>query len=149
MQAVQGVSREICRVLVTIWAEGMSSDVIELDLIERPSPLQDLLRTWNSRVEDLMAWLDWSYWRTCRPACGYEEMCYMPTWPFFSNKRAGRPSPPPQGPSKPPSRFLNWVQETLNFTVYNTLSEPHGEWVDPQPLCIRRVEPLEFMPTAR
>jgi len=73
----------------------------------------------------------------------------MPTWPFFSNLLGGRPSPPPPSPqesNKPPSRFLNWVQETLNFTVY---SKPRGEWVDPQPLCIRRVEPLEFMPTAR
>jgi len=72
LQAVQGVLREICRVLVTTWAEGMSSDAIELDLIETPLPLQELLGTWKSRVEDLMAWLDWSYWRTCRPACGYE-----------------------------------------------------------------------------
>jgi len=40
LQAVQGVSREICRVLVTTWAEGMSSDAVELDLMETPLPLQ-------------------------------------------------------------------------------------------------------------
>ena len=74
LQAIQGVSKEICRVLVTTWAEGMESDAIEFDFnsLGTPSPLQELSKTWKSRVEDLMAWLDWSYWRTCRPACGYE-----------------------------------------------------------------------------
>ena len=72
LQSVQGVSKEICRVLVTTWAEGMETDVIELDLVETSSPIQALLKTWNLRVEELMAWLDWSYWRTCRPACSYE-----------------------------------------------------------------------------
>lgn len=72
LEAIQGVSKEICRVLVTTWAEGMETDAIELDLVETSSPIQELLKTWKLRVEDLMAWLDWSYWRTCRPACSYE-----------------------------------------------------------------------------
>jgi hypothetical protein len=71
LQAVHGVSKEICRVLVTTWAEGMEIDSLELDLIEKAS-LQGLLRTWKYRVENLMEWLDWSYWRTCRPACAYD-----------------------------------------------------------------------------
>lgn len=72
LQSIQGVSKEICRVLVTTWAEGMETDAIDFDLTVTSSPIQELLKTWKSRVEDLMAWLDWSYWRTCRPACSYE-----------------------------------------------------------------------------
>jgi len=30
-----------------------------------------------------MDWLDWSMWIKCKPACGFEEICYLPTWPFF------------------------------------------------------------------
>ena len=83
LQSIQGVSKEICRVLVTTWAEGMETDMIELDLIETSSPIQGLLKTWKLRVEDLMAWLDWSYWRTCRPACGYEVSVLERLLPLF------------------------------------------------------------------
>ncbi|KIM39318.1 hypothetical protein M413DRAFT_447257 [Hebeloma cylindrosporum] len=149
LQAIQGVSKEICRVLVTTWAEGMETDAIAFDLVDtESSPIQELLKTWKLRVEDLMAWLDWSYWRTCHPACSYEEMCYLPTWPFFSHNRGGPRPPLPglQGSTKPLSRFMTWVQETLTFKTDETPapSEPHEVWVDPQPSCIRRVEPLDF-----
>ena len=85
LQSIQGVSKEICRILVTTWAEGMETDLIEFDLVETSSPVQELLKTWKLRVEDLMAWLDWSYWRTCRPACSYEVCLQHFYRPLTSN----------------------------------------------------------------
>ena len=76
LQSIQGVSKEICRVLVTTWAEGMETDLIELDFVETSS-IQEFSKRWQLRVEDLMAWLDWSYWRTCRPACSYEASVHF------------------------------------------------------------------------
>ena len=85
LQSIQGVSKEICRILVTTWAEGMETDLMEFDLVETSSPVQELLKTWKLRVEDLMAWLDWSYWRTCRPACSYEVCLQHFYRPLTSN----------------------------------------------------------------
>jgi hypothetical protein len=52
-----------------------------------------------------------------------QEMCYLPTWPFFSR-------PPPRGPR--------------NMTLANDLEEegPEDDWEDPQPTCIRMIEPF-------
>ncbi|KAJ7608045.1 hypothetical protein DFH06DRAFT_1149224 [Mycena polygramma] len=42
-----------------------------------------VLEGWRADTQALMAWLDWSVWVKCRPACGVEETCYLPTWPYF------------------------------------------------------------------
>ena len=63
------VSKEICRVIVRMWAEGMEHAV------SNPSftcSAQKLMTHWKGLTEGLMAWLDWSEWITCRPACGDE-----------------------------------------------------------------------------
>ncbi|KAH9481856.1 hypothetical protein JR316_0006386 [Psilocybe cubensis] len=87
VKSINGVSKQICTALVGIWAEGM---VMGLDGPDIELPSQQLTGTdfktlviWKNRVKGLMEWLDWSYWVRCNPACGYEEMCYIPMWPFF------------------------------------------------------------------
>ncbi|KAF8969963.1 hypothetical protein BDZ97DRAFT_1653070 [Flammula alnicola] len=138
--AVKGVEKEICRILVSTWAEGVEVGLTEsesLNLYSKSKDLrvsQDLAQKWRERIEDLMKWLDWSsYWLRCRPECSYEEMCYLPTWPFFSN-------PPPR--PRRPTAFLSWVWEVGNFLDGEDPEE--NDWKDPQPKCVRRVEPLEF-----
>ena len=70
-ESIEGVSREICRVLVGIWAEG-----VELGL---DSPLPSTSRdasavaaSWSGKIDNLMKWLDWSVWVQCRPTCSFE-----------------------------------------------------------------------------
>ncbi|KAJ6582496.1 hypothetical protein DFH09DRAFT_1439233 [Mycena vulgaris] len=63
----------------------------------------------------LIAWLDWSVWVTCRPACGVEEMCYLPTWPWF----------------------LLWDKEED--------PEPQPSWKRPQPRCVRLFKPYSVL----
>ena len=31
-----------------------------------------LMKRWKGLTEELIAWLDWSEWVTCQPACGVE-----------------------------------------------------------------------------
>ena len=63
------VSKEICRVIVRMWAEGM-----EYAKAKEGSGCSDreLLARWKGLTEELMSWLDWSEWVICRPACGDE-----------------------------------------------------------------------------
>lgn len=81
LQAVQDTLKEICRVLVGMWAEGVavglanSSLGTQLSLDDAQildSALEDMGSNWKNRTEGLMNWLDWSRWSTCEPACGYE-----------------------------------------------------------------------------
>ncbi|KDR78701.1 hypothetical protein GALMADRAFT_223955 [Galerina marginata CBS 339.88] len=135
LRSFKGVTKEICRVLVGLWAEGIELGLDEPDssdlYLEAPQKVAD---RWKSKVEALMAWLDWSSWLRCRPACSYEEMCYMPTWPFFRGWD-GFPRRPRSLSSLRGSRDAGGEPE----------GDPEvGEWIDPQPRCIRRLEPFQF-----
>ncbi|KAG2368484.1 hypothetical protein BDR07DRAFT_1390772, partial [Suillus spraguei] len=104
LQAVRETTREICRVTTKMWASGLIT---------------------GEDMTQLISWLDWSVWVKCQPACGIEEMCYLPTWPL------GFPS-----------------NATLLQTRWDGASlwpDPNnGEWKRPQPKCIRRLEPYDF-----
>ncbi|KAJ6480551.1 hypothetical protein C8R47DRAFT_1322488 [Mycena vitilis] len=113
LDAVDGTNREICRVLVRMWAAGVHAGIDPLLSHEGYSTLShlSLIESWRADTQALMVWLDWSVWVKCRPACPVEEMCYLPTWPFF------------------------WVQWT-------TPEGSDDLWKRPQPRCIRRFEPF-------
>jgi hypothetical protein len=101
LTAIRDVSKEICRVLVNIWAEGEGIWGTDNEREGQRGSFDNeeakiLLASWSKSVSDLMGWLDWSIWIRCHPECGYEEMCYLPTWPFFflGNKEGWkRPQP--------------------------------------------------------
>ncbi|KAG1890922.1 hypothetical protein F4604DRAFT_1949264 [Suillus subluteus] len=131
LQAVRETTREICRVVTKMWASGMMTGVDPLYPPEQ-RPEVDHIRTlmgeWKEDVSQLMSWLDWSVWVKCRPACGFEEMCYLPTWPigFFPT-----PGDEPPFQAQRDSASL-WPDPNK------------GEWKRPQPKCIRRLEPYGF-----
>ncbi|KAF8071565.1 hypothetical protein FPV67DRAFT_1481796 [Lyophyllum atratum] len=133
--AVQETNKEICRVVVKMWAEGVVED-LDPDLPQPSSPsldpgrLENLLNGWRADISGLMGWLDWSVWIKCRPACSFEEMCYLPTWPFFE-KRPERRRPSPTESSEP-------------STPIDDTSDMVEDWLIPQPRCIRRVWPYSF-----
>ncbi|KAG1855449.1 hypothetical protein C8R48DRAFT_763502, partial [Suillus tomentosus] len=85
LRAVRETTHEICRVATKMWASGM---IIGVDPLYPPElrPETDHIRTlvgkWKEDVTQLLSWLDWSVWVKCRSACGFEEMCYLPTWPI-------------------------------------------------------------------
>ncbi|KAG1862331.1 hypothetical protein C8R48DRAFT_210989 [Suillus tomentosus] len=129
LQAVQETTREICRVATKMWASGM---IIGVDPLYPPEqrPEADRIHTlmgeWKEDLTQLISWLNWSVWVKCRPACGFEEMCYLPTWPFGF-------SPTPRGPHQ-----VQWNSASL-------WPDPtKGEWKIPQLKCIRRREPYNF-----
>lgn len=139
LRSVQEVSKEICRVVVGMWAEGVE---LGLDAIS-PASLSSVparkfesveiinaVRRWQERTEGLMAWLDWSVWVKCRPACGYEEICYLPTWPFIPGSGHG---PRPPRPDVGQYRVKAQLQGA---------DDGEEDPVLPQPKCIRRVEPF-------
>ncbi|KAF8158805.1 hypothetical protein K438DRAFT_1620360 [Mycena galopus ATCC 62051] len=108
LRALDETNREICRVVVRMWVAGVHADLdafIPLDggINEKTAiPNEKLLavvESWRANTQGLMAWLDWAVWVKCRPACRVEEICYLPTWPFFwgpdrkGDERWKRPQP--------------------------------------------------------
>lgn len=73
LQAVQGTTREICRVITKMWAAGVYVG-LDPSLNTKESPdINEVKNLWNAWEEDLdrlMAWLDWSLWVRCDPGCG-------------------------------------------------------------------------------
>ena len=142
LRSIQEVSKEICRVVVAMWAEGVE---LGLDIIPPASispsssksglelgstAITGVVGQWQKRTQDLMAWLDWSVWVKCNPACGPEEvLCYLPTWPFL------------HGPYWPhdPSSGSEVGQVRMDARL---LGIDDREERRPQPKCIRRVEPF-------
>ena len=73
LDSTKMVSKEICRVIVRMWAEGMEY-TSKANGSKEGSGCSDrkLLARWKGLTEELMSWLDWSEWVICRPACGDE-----------------------------------------------------------------------------
>ncbi|KAF9558825.1 hypothetical protein CPC08DRAFT_638474 [Agrocybe pediades] len=123
LDSIKGVSKEICRVVVGLWAEGK-----ERTAIHETHESKHLAQKWLKKVKKLMTWLDWTLWLRCRPACSYEEFCYLPTWPFFFP--GGKPRGP--APEQPGHRDVA-VGKAWNEDL------EEEEWIDPKPMCIRRM----------
>ncbi|KAG1865218.1 hypothetical protein C8R48DRAFT_601582 [Suillus tomentosus] len=129
LQAVRETTHEICRVVTKMWASGMNLGVDAFYPPEqRPEVdhIDTLMGEWKEDVTQLISWLDWSVWVKCRPACDFEEMCYLPTWPFGFFPTLGAPLQ------------AQWDSGSL-------WPDPNkGEWKRPQTKCIRRREPYSF-----
>ncbi|KAJ3995590.1 hypothetical protein F5050DRAFT_273291 [Lentinula boryana] len=136
--AVQDTTKEICRVLVKMWATGVEAGLDAKYWVRRiggqaKRNRQDdrfgaLAKQWSGEIEHLMDWLDWHMWVKCNPACNDEEMCYMPTWPFFG----GPPPGPAANVENPP------VMDSKSG------SDNSNEWERPMPKCIRKIAPYSF-----
>ncbi|VDC07251.1 unnamed protein product [Peniophora sp. CBMAI 1063] len=74
--AVGETLREICRRLAIMFDAAYDVETATLEVA-----VQKLVVV-ERETSELMAWLDWSVWVKCRPACAIEEMCVVPTWPF-------------------------------------------------------------------
>ena len=75
LNSTKSVSKEICRVIVGMWAEGMEHSIskpAEGFARSDSESVLELMKRWKGLTEELIAWLDWSEWVTCRPACGDE-----------------------------------------------------------------------------
>ncbi|KAJ7463340.1 hypothetical protein FB451DRAFT_1494403 [Mycena latifolia] len=128
LRALDKTGREICRVVVRMWVVGVRAGLDPLIPPEAPaaSPagtmnILPIVAGWRAETHALMAWLDWSVWVRCRPACGVEKMCYLPTWPFS----------------------WDWKEQTdRNDTDQLTVgNDTEPFWKRPQPRCIRLFEP--------
>ncbi|KAJ7366152.1 hypothetical protein DFH08DRAFT_1002783 [Mycena albidolilacea] len=102
LRTLDETNREICRVVVRMWVAGVHAG------LDTHIPLEDsqtvaapplVVQEWRLEAGALMKWLDWGVWVKCRPACGVEEICYLPTWPYFrgpdrtEDERWKRPQP--------------------------------------------------------
>jgi len=78
LNAVRETTREICRVVTSMWSSGVLAGVeqylgggdLELDI----EATRALMKKWKHELDGLMQWLDWNVWVKCRPACG-PEVC--------------------------------------------------------------------------
>jgi hypothetical protein len=153
LQAIRETSREICRVVTNMWASGVHAG---LDSILNTKELPDvrevtnLMNTWRADVNRLMAWLDWSVWVKCEPACGPEEICYMRTWPIHfpwvpgGNHRSDGPDLKSGTMFSVHDDFRALDVESIAVDQLKDggdVASVPDEWLNPQPVCIRRVEP--------
>ncbi|KAI6108313.1 hypothetical protein F5141DRAFT_1233451 [Pisolithus sp. B1] len=75
LTAVQGTTREICRVVTKMWGLGVLAGVDQFMGIDREPDMettQRMMKTWRKDIDELMAWLDWNVWVKCRPECSPE-----------------------------------------------------------------------------
>ncbi|KAG1750211.1 hypothetical protein EDB19DRAFT_97419 [Suillus lakei] len=143
LTAVEDTTREICRVTTKMWADGVMSGLDSIFQRERnvEHEVIRLMHDWRHDIEKLMSWLDWSIWIKCRPACGPEEMCYLPSPrpkrppqnlndALEAKSFADRVGPPPEGLA------------TANAPFFH--ATPEDDLRKPQPRCIRRLQPYVF-----
>ncbi|KAG1750388.1 uncharacterized protein EDB91DRAFT_1046099 [Suillus paluster] len=133
LRAAQETTREICRITTKMWATGVLAGLdpyLPRDSTLDAAQLVRLIVTWRQELSALMAWLDWSVWVRCRPACGPEEMCYLPSWPV--NVSGGQ------------LPFPDRVSSKHGFLMQLAGSQDEEEWRKPQPKCIRRFAPYGF-----
>jgi len=148
LQSVQETTREICRITTKMWAAGVLAGLDPFLPVESTSDTAKIARlvdTWRQELSGLMAWLDWSVWVRCRPTCGPEEMCYLPSWPL--NSPRGRRSPYPPHEERDDSNILNTsFADRVSFKHDLLMQQvgPDDGRKKPQPKCIRRVEPYGF-----
>lgn len=133
ISGLRGTKREICRVLVKMWAIGAESgNAMQTSSSLNTSQLRELHKIYVQDLTGLTSWLDWSTpWIRCisnssssisTDGCSFDEICYLPTWPFFHNLEPAIPGLPPR----------RWPDEGTS------------EWTFPQPRCIRRLFPLHL-----
>jgi hypothetical protein len=74
VHSLRGVERQICRVLVGIWASGVENGLgVEVDLHKGHSRcFTKVIERWRSDLKVLMDWLDWSVWVKCVPPCHFD-----------------------------------------------------------------------------
>lgn len=79
LNAIRETSREICRVVVGMWAEGAENGLNEVlgpTTADEDRRVERVVDKWKADLDALMAWLDWSVWVKCHPACG-PEVCVL------------------------------------------------------------------------
>ncbi|TFK68719.1 hypothetical protein BDN72DRAFT_888457 [Pluteus cervinus] len=140
LSALEGTNREICRVLVRLWAEGKQVG-IDPGLPFQPSDDDHgnsdnwlpMLNRWRDEVNGLMGWLGWSLWLKCRPVCGMEETCYLPTWPWFKTRPPAIKDP------------FEGDFGAAGHDMHDNEPDPDNEeWRNPLPRCIRHIEPFDW-----
>ncbi|KAG2106797.1 uncharacterized protein F5147DRAFT_578618 [Suillus discolor] len=147
LHAVQMTSREICRVVTKMWVSGVLAGLdiyLPRDSTPDAEQMALLMSSWRQELGALMTWLDWSVWVKCRPACGPEEMCYLPSWPI-NVPRGQRPHHPPYHGQYENSDIINTDNLPLRHRLFMQLASPQDDdWKEPKPKCIRRIAPYSF-----
>ncbi|KAJ3931890.1 MAG: hypothetical protein NXY57DRAFT_961344 [Lentinula lateritia] len=130
-KAVEGTTRELCRVLTKMWAmgvhEGLSS-LFDSPMLSAHSLVRNpVLDAWKLELGNLMEWLDWNVRIRCKPACGEQELCYIPNFPFS----VGDVSLPVwrEDDPKPRSRYIP------NVNVYGTPRKSNSSLPPYKSLC--------------
>ena len=80
---------------------------------------------------------------------GLQEMCYLPTWPVGFPEIGQFPPPPDPGRPHPerPTSFgsRTMVMESFAKEMWNIVKPEPDEWIRPQPKCIRRFAPYDWV----
>lgn len=65
LDAIQQTTQEICRRLALMWVDAFDMESPDEDEASAARAVEG----WRRHTTELMEWLDWSTWQTCRPGC--------------------------------------------------------------------------------
>lgn len=66
LDAIEGIQAAICRVIGLLWLDAFDVESAG------EGTAHDLILQWRRLVDELMTWLDWTSFRTCRPGCAVD-----------------------------------------------------------------------------
>ncbi|KAF7968383.1 hypothetical protein HWV62_30881 [Athelia sp. TMB] len=116
-RAAEGVLSRICGFATQTFDESLillDTLAAEADLALSQAQALRVLDSWLGGVEKLMDWLGWAMWQRCPETCAWDEVCYLPMWPFNIDWRGYGPGGGGQGSlahSGPPQVFPPPVED--------------------------------------
>lgn len=113
---------------------------------QQASPsLIDRINSWQTGLEELMAWLGWvDQWTYCKDGCARDEVCFIPMWPMDNIDQPGRRIWP--GPGGGPGYGYGYGRPGRKYPAYgdekNTLEGPLEKRPKGPPNWFTNEEPL-------
>ena len=69
--AIEGTQHALCRVIGLIWLDAFGVEGAG------EASARELIPRWRTLVNELLAWLDWTNFRACRPGCAVDVRYFM------------------------------------------------------------------------
>lgn len=98
MSSVEETLGNICLWIVNVglaieqeWLDRFDGHSSSRLITTTSASLIDQIISWQTGLEELMAWLGWvDQWTYCKNGCAQDEVCFIPMWPMDNIDQPGR-----------------------------------------------------------